>query len=191
LSKKHTYTKNEERNIENISSYLKRNHDLTKFEAWFTTKELEKLRTSDCYSTGDVLCYVFYDYYVDLEDEMIFLTSDKNADPVDVSGYSYYTKDDHYNDKIINGDKYAFEFKNKDSLQYEVTKNKVVIATIPLQSFFDNLFNKYLKSKKIPEEELTVSYENENIKMKIHFYRVEYRGEDYLNTSEDILFTLK
>jgi len=37
---------------------------------------------------------------------------------------------------------------------------------------------------------MTTEYENEYIKIKIHFASVTYEN-DYLNVDEDILFTLK
>lgn len=189
INKKVIFTEDENANVVSIERYLEKRHDLKKVEVWFSEKELAVLRSSECVSYSESLCALFDSSYAQYsQEEMISIYTENSNSAVVVSGYDYYIENP-YSLNEINTDMYAFNFDEKTFL-YTVTKNGTVVASIPLQTFFNSLFEQYRNGKKdfAPEELMSV-YENESIKIKIHFYSITYQPNNFY-TNESILFTL-
>jgi len=177
--------------ISEIISYLNQNHGLKSIQPWFNENlDAPEDKYSRAKRATEILGINFIDRYQN-ETNYYFTTMEgKYASSMQVTGYDYMIADT-YNPTDINGVPYKFELATT-TLEYVVTKNGAEIARFSIKAFLDNLVAGYRENGKTEytSDQLSLPYENENIKLKIYFTSINSVGEN-LWTSQTVLVKIK
>lgn len=172
--------------ITNIVTYLRKTDALTKIQPWFT----EDLRTSEV-SVTSMLGIQVQEKEMLPRDELSLTADMGDYYSFDVRGYDYIAmKGGQSVDTVVGGNTYRFEL-NREDLNYLVYKNGNEIVRFSKKDYFSNLVKKYGgKSLKIKAEELSFTYEDSNIKMKVCF-EFMYGSMPTVYVNQVVLFSVK
>lgn len=189
----------DKKEISEIIKYLDDNHGLKGIQPWFE-QDLNNLSGANCeqeYQRGcskpeqvTALLGVIYVNQYQSEERFSFTTFESRySQNLNVSGYDYLINNP--SSVEVDGNQYSFQLDTK-ALQYFVYKNGTIISTVPIKDFFDQLSEKSRQTgiNEFSVEEMSVPYEDNNIKMKIYFSSIS-GTKDNLWAEEMLLVTFK
>lgn len=166
--------------ISEIITYLNQNHGLETIQPWFN-EDLNAIKEPymKARRATELLGITFIDRYQN-EDNYYFTAGDrgKGMDSVKVTGYDYLVRDT-YSTTNISGAEYKFELATT-TLEYIVNKNGTELARFSIKDFLDGLVAEYKETGKTQysPEELSLPFENNQIKMLIYFNSINSSADN-------------
>lgn len=162
--------------IGEIITYLNQNHGLKSIQPWFNENlNSAKENYKRAKIATELLGINFIDRYQD-EENYHFVT--KSNQGLKITGYDYMVRDT-YSTTTINGNEYKFELATT-TLEYIVYRNNTQIIKFSIKNFLDDLISEYRKTGKseYTGEELSLPYEDANMKMIIYFSNINKTKEN-------------
>lgn len=179
----------DKREISEIVSYLDEYHGFKGIQNWFG-QDLDSLARP---RSSQVTALMGIEYMYAYQPGNYFYLSAGAKSPygqnLDISGFSYLVRD--FSEVKAGKNTYKFTFDEK-TLQYVVHRNGNVLTNIPTQDFLNGLIQRYRETGKteFTSEEMTYSFENANLKVKMFFASIN-SNEDVVNVDSTILVNFK
>ncbi len=165
--------------ISEIITYLNRNHGLETIQPWFNEDlnliDEKYLRVE---KITKLLGINFIDIYHNKENYFLTLNPDENTQSIKVTGYDYFIRDT-YSTTTINGIEYNFKLATT-TLEYIINKNGNEFVKFSIKEFLDKYINEYQNTgkTKYTAEELSIPFENNQVKMIIYFNSINRNMSD-------------